>query len=719
MIRILAILVAAVSVLLALATTGVGEGDGAEGLRITRKLYHLGDSKKPGWKEFTTEDPFAQRRLELEFDLPSHERVRALELTAGDVGDDWRVELNGRDLGRLEKKPERTVNLFEVPTAVLTAERNRLVVERERGTDDVFVGELTLHDASPWMVRGLARVVARVVDARSGESLPARLTVVELGEKDVENLADLHVDRGARVAVRKGILYTLETETMFYVEPGKRYRVYAGRGFEYSIDRRELQAEKGRSYPLGLSIEREVDTTGFVAADTHVHTLTHSGHGDATVEERVVTIAGEGVEVAVATDHNHHTDYRPVIDALKAGGRYHPLTGNEFTTDLGHFSGFPIDPASTPADHKIKDWEKLLAAFRATPGLRVVICNHPRRDGFAKGPFGKLGLDPVSGELPREPMRLGLDAVEVVNGKTLESDKMVTFQDWFTLLNRGYRLTAVAASDSHTVGGIVGQARSYVRSSIDDPTQLRIDEIVDSFLGGRVLVSLGLLVDVRVNDRYGVGDLVSDMGDTLTVDASIRGPRWSHVSKVTLYLNGQAIREEALEAPAGEPIDLRRAWTIPRPPSDAHLVVIAEGPPITAPYWPLETKDRYTLGATNPVWLDVDGDAQFSSAYDYARRLVREHGIDAERLGEALEGYDAIVSVQVLSVVRERLEREIEAEVSRRLENAKKGLAAVRQSIRGDGAPKGVPAAIDAYEKSAGKLEESLRDRLKTVGGGE
>ena len=39
------------------------------------------------------------------------------------------------------------------------------------------------------------------------------------------------------------------------------------------------------------------------------------------------------------------------------------------------------DPEAKPADHELEDWGQLLKALRATRGVGVVICNHPRRDG--------------------------------------------------------------------------------------------------------------------------------------------------------------------------------------------------------------------------------------------------------------------------------------------------------------------------------------------------
>ena len=57
---------------------------------------------------------------------------------------------------------------------------------------------------------------------------------------------------------------------------------------------------EGDEKHLDLSIRREVSTAGLVACDTHVHTLTYSGHGDATIDERAVTLAGEGIELPIA-----------------------------------------------------------------------------------------------------------------------------------------------------------------------------------------------------------------------------------------------------------------------------------------------------------------------------------------------------------------------------------------------------------------------------------
>src|SRR6185503_15507064 len=100
------------------------------------------------------------------------------------------------------------------------------------------------------------------------------------------------------------------------------------------------------------------------AADTHIHTLTFSGHGDANVEERMLTLAGEGVELAIATDHNHFTDYRPYQSRLELNSYFTPVIGDEITTTNGHLNAFPFTLDSKVPLYKEGDWVKIVADAR-------------------------------------------------------------------------------------------------------------------------------------------------------------------------------------------------------------------------------------------------------------------------------------------------------------------------------------------------------------------
>ncbi len=681
---------------------------------LTAITHHIGNNDKPEWKDFTTVKAEHPSFLKLKFDVTKPIDKLTLEVRSGGVGDAWKVILNHKELGELKKGEAAQAQYFKLPADLVKKAGNSLSIECANVEDDIFVGPIVLHHRPYSEVLRLAKVTVRVRDV-DGQGLPCRITVTRLREpkkKDEkeEELVELLAEETNTTALRRGLFYTLDGRAEFNVPAGK-YRIYATRGFEYGVASSTIELAPAARERVELTVEHEVDTTGYLAADTHIHTKTYSKHGDASVEERLVTIAGEGVEVAIATDHNHHTDYRPVARKLGARNEFFSVIGNEFTTMLGHFNAFPIEKDAKPAPWTSRSWTKLIQALRATPGVRVIICNHPRRPKSDEEAFNNIDLNPLSGESekPYGPETLGIDAVEVLNGKGLHEDWGLTFQDWFGLLNRGYRLAAVAGSDSHTVEGIVGQTRTYVRSTVEDVKRLDPQEIADSFLRGRLLLSLGLLADVKVDGRFLVGDLATGLKESMEVEIKVSGPRWSRADSVTLFLNGTPVRKEALP-PTSEVVKYQATWRIYTPPHDAHLVVIASGPPITAPYWALAQEKRYSLGATNPIWIDADGDGRFESARDYAARLVREHGRDLSQLQAGLAGYDEAVAFQVASILRHQVQAELQISYERLMDDASRKLDDLLVS------PNGVLSErFQKYLKQTPPLEVITRAETKKV----
>ena len=123
-------------------------------------------------------------------------------------------------------------------------------------------------------------------------------------------------------------------------------------------------------------------------------------------------------------------------------------------------------------------------------GAKVVILNHPRWPSITDSPFAATALDPDTGEIHGQ--ELTVDATELANSGCLLDDPLFLFRDWFALLNRGYRIGAVSASDSHTVGEPVGQGRSYVPSATDDPSKIDVDASCDALKHGRNSIAVGM-----------------------------------------------------------------------------------------------------------------------------------------------------------------------------------------------------------------------------------
>ena len=621
---------------------GVLTGRAADSRIVDPNFYHLGDNVVKEWKEAPAKP--AGFELSIRFPAKANTRDLTLGLTHRDVDDRWHLVLNGREIGKLQRKKPRAEYFYNLPAGALRDGENELRIEGRRTKDDITIGEVTLHDASLRELLKLQPVTITVKDADSGKDLPARLTFANTSNA----LVEVFYATAPTTAVRRGIVYTLGEPTRCELPPGQ-YRVYASRGTEWSLQEKPLVVGVQVPSPLRFELRRELDTTGFVAADTHIHTLTFSGHGDASVEERMVTLAAEGVELAIATDHNHQTDFRPYQSKLGLNEHFTSVTGNEVTTRNGHFNSFPLPPGKDVPPFKEDDWVKLVDGIRAK-GAKVVILNHPRWPDIARGPFGRFGLNRASGDRASGGP-FTFDALELINSGTLQPDPLFICHDWFALLNSGARITAVGSSDSHTVGNIVGQGRTYVPSRTDAPGEIDVDAACEAFRAGRTSVSMGIIANATVNGRHGHGDLARTDASAVNVRLRVQAPSWVSPRRVLIYVNGQAVMERPLPPrKPGTPIDLVQTWTLPEVREDGWLVCVVLGPGVKNPAW--ATEADYTFAATNPIYLDVDGDGRYSPPRETAQALLRQAGPQAARRWDAVKAASDPIAVQMISLLR-------------------------------------------------------------------
>lgn len=618
--------------------------------------YHLGIAGQPEWEEFAASTPHGPQ-LELKFTAPAANAEEAtLLLRQSNVKIGWHVAINGQRIGTLEMLAQPLVRALPVKAGLLRAGENTLTIARgaSRLADDIVVSEIAL-ETKPRAGVLSAGLAVTVADAERGGGVPCRITVVD----EREALMPLDAVEGQQLALRTGVVYTGDGRASLRAAPGT-YTVYASRGFEYGVARQRITLVAGETQAVALAIRREVPTPGLVACDSHIHTLTHSKHGDATVDERLLTIAGEGIELAVATDHNHHADYTETMERMGMSGHFRSVIGNEVSTKAGHFTAFPIASDTPLPNSNLTDWMALLHNIRGVTGARVIALNHPRDVHQNFTPFSPENFDRVTGELRAVP-KLDVDAIEVVTSAAMQSDILQLYRDWFALLNHGHRVAGIGASDTHQVSEfILGQARTYAAVAHDEePGAIDIDEVCASYRGGRLLVSFGLLTTMTVDGRYQVGDTTKELGDELNIEVTVLGPSWVTADRVELFANGIMVREHSIAA-TEKAEKARVRWTLLRPRHDVHLVAIATGPGVTAPYW--ETPRPYqptsktftprVLGSTNPIWVDGDLDGVFTSARGYAAMVLRQAEGDPAKLASILESYDEAVKVQARDLAR-------------------------------------------------------------------
>ncbi len=633
----------------------LGEALAREVIPLESRRLHLGRNGQFEW-DFSRDRKVDAERLELRFQSRTNSDECTLRIWQRDVKLGWPVLLNGCRIGTLTTAEPAQECVLAVPAGALRDGDNQLVVEAPTALDDIEVGPLFLELRPVREAVGGATLDITVADAATQAGLPCRLT---LTRRD-GTLQPLRAEPAREIAARTGVVYTTVGHALLHVPPGD-YVLHAGRGFEWSVSRTEVSVKQDETRTLSMSLTREVDTRGWIAADSHIHTLTHSGHGDASVEDRLITIAGEGIELAIATDHNHPTDYAPTAAAMGLSERFTSVIGNEVTTKQGHFNAFPIAPGAALVNAGTQDWTQLIPAIRSTPGVRVITLNHPRdvHSGFT--PFGALHFNPRTGR-HRRAESLKVDAIEVVTSAAMQSDIHLLFHDWFALMNRGHRIAAVASSDSHDVSRyILGQGRTYAAAKDESPAHPDLDEVWRSYQQGRLLVSLGLMATMQVNGRFSTGDLATGLGDEIEVEVVVQGPSWVQADQVELFANGTLIREQVVNDPHQPGEKARILWKLPRPAHDVHLVAVATGPGVTEPFWeiprPYQPSSKVftsrVIGATNPVWLDASGNGRFESAYLVAQELIARHGAGTEALREALRKCDASVVLQAESMPEE------------------------------------------------------------------
>jgi len=626
------------------------------------RTRHLGVPGQMEWDFFKPLPPAAPR-LDILFKLAQIDGPHTLFIRQFDVRQDWQVTLNGQPLGKLFLMEADLVDALPVPPGILTLGENTLSILTAAAADDILIHSVDLVDGTPDEAIAQAQIRVHVTDADTRESLPARVTVVDRrGTLAPLRAVPSAVPGTPAPAIRPGVAYTATGEVLLGLREGD-YTVYASRGFEYGVASSSIQASRAAPAEVELQIHREVPTPGWVACDPHVHTFTHSGHGDATTLERLLTLAGEGIELPVATDHNTHTDYE--LPAAEAGvrQRFTPIIGNEVTTATAHFNIFPILSGAHIPDFRLAGWPALMQSIRATPDVRVIVLNHPLNVHNGFQPFDPAGFNVLSGENLREPaFDVESNAIELLNSSAQQTDFMQVYRGWFGLLNQGRRITGVGSSDSHDVSRyIVGQGRTYIRCPDADPGHLDVGLACSNLLAGHALISMGLLVHLEVDGHFGAGDLASPIGESYEAFVRIYGPSWVKATNVTLFANGIPIRSatphRALNPAPGDRGTV--LWALPRPAHDTHLVAIATGPAVTAPYWaiprPYQPSSSHwegrVIGSTNPVWLDADNDHRFTPAREYAQRLVEEHGAKPAEVLHALSSFDAAVAIQVVSLL--------------------------------------------------------------------
>lgn len=607
--------------LLSLIFLATREGVPAEPLLLQPDFLHLRNAEPREWSHFP--ERAGGTALSLSFSLENPGDYSLLTLRQEETKQPWKVWLNGTAIGTLLRDHNHLERGILIPEDLLLEGGNRLEIKTDSETpDDIRVGDVQLHRkplplGSPEELaelekqRGFTRpvpamdaeITLRARDADTRRPLPCRFTILD---QDTGALVFVGAESNDDIAVREGVVYALNGEATVRLAGSssrpRNYRVFCGRGFEYSLAEESLRIDgSGKAATLEFSIRREVNTDGLVSCDPHLHTYEFDRHGDCTLTERLISIAGEGVELPVSTGHDKHIPYREEADRIGASPWFTTVLGCEVTTHLGHFNSFPIVPDSSPAEHKLRPWANIFDNIFATPGVKICILNHGRDVHRGFTPLAPENFDPASGTFT-QGRELRANAMELVNSGAQQTDPMQLVRDWFALLKSGHSIAGIGSSDSHTVNfAIAGQARTYLRCPDDDPAAINVSSATKALLEGKAMTSFGLLTTLGIK-----GDLVA---------LDVRGPGWTTATEVQLFRNGEKVRSFPIPDPKGSApgekfSGVHSLKELGAEPGD-FFCAVATGPGITEGWWPImppyqpDSPDfaPFVIGISEAVWV--------------------------------------------------------------------------------------------------------------------
>ncbi len=416
-----------------------------------------------------------------------------------------------------------------------------------------------------------------------------------------------------------------------------KYRVYASRGPLYSISTQDIALASGQQLQLELpALRRVVDSRGWVSTDFHVHSG-YSFDSAISAEQRLRSFVAQDAAVLVATEHDRLVD---MAERAKALGYQRQLTvvgGAELTgmvrspaapATIGHLNVYPLpyQPSAFAGgmpSHEGMRLRQVMASVRQRYPNVIFQLNHPRAGAAADvggAFFEHLSLgEHFNPGLPLENIQnrslieadnngvrdIDFDLLEMANGADLAQYQQVR-ADWLSLILQGEYRPAVASSDSHHLHQPVALPRSYVAHAgeVGDPVEL--EQWLGAVRAGRIIGSSGplpkLLLTTPAGSSGGVGDTL--VGREFGLSLEVQAAPWVNANQAWVYLNGRVIWGGAISP--GETLELPIQVE-----QDSFIFVEVYGDAGEA-YTALAPGHR-PMAFTNPVWIDADGDGQWSA----------------------------------------------------------------------------------------------------------
>jgi hypothetical protein len=427
------------------------------------------------------------------------------------------------------------------------------------------------------------------------------------------------------------------------LSPG-RYQVFVSRGIEYDSQRADIELAPGGQQTLKLSLPHTMMTMlpGMFSVDAGLFTNA-SASGAATIEDRVIQAACEGVDVIVSGDYNRATDFQPVIEKLGLTRWLKSYIGMRLLLHKGDLAAevlaYPLTKetaaklttflpqvASLPPDLALADLRK------AFPGVLLEICkpSDPER-----GYFSQYYFDPISHSFGAESLPPpDYDSIQIFEGKKLGLEQQ-NYPRYSALQNLRSQddlakvpplsPTAYSAS-SLPFGQEVGYPRLYIQTAKKTLPEITADDILQKIRTQHYTVTNGPILSIDAQS-YPRGDYDKHQGDVIDLSTTrILRLQMNVLASSWVSFSGLALHEQGLvqvSTPNVRIVNRTKRFPVLDQPDvitryiDKDTIIDGVAYGANRPLWPIISNALPDLGGpvypyafTAPLFIDKDADGK-------------------------------------------------------------------------------------------------------------
>ncbi|MFN0196243.1 MAG: PVC-type heme-binding CxxCH protein [Planctomycetaceae bacterium] len=408
------------------------------------------------------------------------------------------------------------------------------------------------------------RVRVRICDDATGEPTPCRVNVVgsdgQYYRPEKNHLAQYgftgywpekphRANRMEKAPIRYYGWFFYSTGEAEVIVPAGETRIEVLKGFEFAPVTHTITIEAGAAQDVELTLERTLAAApfGYYSGDPHLH-ITRETEDDETLIFDL--LEAEDVEYGSILAYNEpagpYFGFMNRMDmpqlrgfgktSLASRNNYVIMSGQEYRSGTyGHLNLFGRDELVLPGENINADnWP-----------LYGEIGRQTQRDGG----FAMYAHGGYSQAIYADFVQRNVNGVELLQ---FGEYRMIGLEDWYNILNIGYRFPASGASD-YPACRAFGDCRTYVYSD-ERPT---MNEWLKGHAEGRSFMTTGPLLLLTVNDQH-PGSTIEHQGKgakTVRVKICVRS-EVAPIEKLQLIVNGKVHQEWNIAA-----ADRQGTWT--------------------------------------------------------------------------------------------------------------------------------------------------------------